>query len=63
MIYAIAILASVACIAGPAYFWYIWYTAKQTLEDQTFQLQSQIDNVETLMIYAIIITVSGTFLE
>lgn len=57
MIYAIALLAAVACIAGPAYFWYVWYQTKEELELQKVKLQSQIDNVETLMIYAIIITV------
>ena len=59
MIYAISILAAVACIAGPAYFWYVWYQAKEALDKQTIKLESQIDNVETLMIYAIIITVSS----
>lgn len=58
MIYAIAILTAVACIAGPAYFWYVWYQAREDLNAQAVQLQSQIDNVETLMIYAIIVSVS-----
>lgn len=57
MIYAIALLTAVACIAGPAYFWYVWYQANEELKADTLQLQSQIDNVETLMIYAIILTV------
>ncbi|XP_063694180.1 choline transporter-like protein 1 isoform X3 [Bolinopsis microptera] len=57
MIYAIAILAAVACIAGPAYFWYVWYQAKEALDAAEITLQTQVDNVETLMIYAIIITV------
>ncbi|KAL5263312.1 hypothetical protein ACHWQZ_G008631 [Mnemiopsis leidyi] len=57
MIYAISILAAVACIAGPAYFWYVWYQAKEELDKQTIKLESQVDNVQTLMIYAIIITV------
>ena len=59
MIYAIAILTAVACIAGPAYFWYVWYQSNEELKADTLQLQSQIDNVETLMIYAIILTVSS----
>ena len=58
MIYTIAIATAIACIAGPAYFWYVWYTANEALNDQVLQLQSEIDNVETLMIYAIILTVS-----
>ena len=58
MIYAIAIVAAIACIAGPAYFWYVWYDAKEALAAQSVQYQTQIDNVETLMIYAIIMTVS-----
>ena len=61
MIYAIAILSAVSCIAGPAYFWYVWYKAKEELDAQTVQMQSQIDNVETLMIYAIIISVRDIF--
>ena len=58
MIYAIAILAAVACIAGPAYFWYVWYQANEALTNSEIRLQTQVDNVKTLMIYAIIITVS-----
>lgn len=57
MIYAIAILAAVACIAGPAYFWYVWYQANEALTDEEVRVQTQVDNVKTLMIYAIIITV------
>ena len=60
MIYAIAILTAIACIVGPAYFWYVWYQAKEALDAETVKLQSQIDNVETLQIYAIIMTVSTT---
>ena len=58
MIYAIAILAAVACIAGPAYFWYVWYQANEALAGEEVKVQTQVDNVKTLMIYAIIITVS-----
>ena len=58
MIYAIAIGTAVACLAGPAYFWYVWYLAKEELDAATVQMQTQIENVETLMIYAIILSVS-----
>lgn len=58
MIYAIALATAIACIAGPAYFWYVYYKTNEELKKELIQLQSQKDNVETLMIYAIIVTVA-----
>ena len=57
VIYVIAIAAAIACIAGPAYFWYVWYKANEAYKASALKLESEASNVETLMIYAIIITV------
>ena len=58
MIYVIALGTFVACIAGPAYFWYVWYKAKEDFDNMSIKVPSQEENVETLMYYAIIVTVS-----
>ena len=58
IIYTIAIATAIACLAGPAYFWYVWYEAYQEYQDSTIQLESTYENVQTLMYYAIIISVS-----
>jgi len=57
IIYAIAIATAIACLAGPAYFWYVWYEAYQEYQDSTIKLESTSENVDTLMYYAIIISV------
>ena len=57
VIYTVAIATAVACVAGPAYFWYVWYKANEEYEASEFKLESTASNVKTLMIYAIIITV------
>ena len=57
VIYALALVTAIACIAGPAYFWYVWYQAKEEYDSATVQLESSAENVTTLMYYAIIISV------
>ena len=57
MVYVIAIATSVLCIACPTYFWLVWYQAKETLSSQTVVLDAEIQNVDTLMIYAIVASV------